>query len=262
MRRPVGERALSSSASWSSSPSSPSAHSKAKPARATSSAIMLSSNKPKTSARPSVVKGDIAGRPFSEAEIFFARFDADSTEQTKGRVLFNPVDLLELAPRRRRLRRRRPHRRHPPPRRRLPATAERTTRLLLNTSDTETRQRRLELAENSKCQSLPSSIPLCELRASVLNLISTGDHHEKTCSSNRHGLRNSPRHQRARSSGPISKKASRASTSRRSSTPATSPRASRPKSATGPSPTTAKTKRSGKSAAATPSSPSAPPARP
>ena len=46
------------------------------------------------SARPSVVKGDIDGRPFSEAEIFFARFDADSTEQTKGRVLFNPVDLL------------------------------------------------------------------------------------------------------------------------------------------------------------------------
>ena len=41
-----------------------------------------------------VVKGDIAGRPFSEAEIFFARFDAESTEQTKGRVLFNPVDLL------------------------------------------------------------------------------------------------------------------------------------------------------------------------
>lgn len=41
-----------------------------------------------------VVKGDIAGRPFSEAEIFFARFDADSTEHTKGRVLFNPADLL------------------------------------------------------------------------------------------------------------------------------------------------------------------------
>jgi 3-hydroxyacyl-[acyl-carrier-protein] dehydratase len=41
-----------------------------------------------------VVKGDIAGRPFSEAEIFFARFDADSTENTKGRVLFNPADLL------------------------------------------------------------------------------------------------------------------------------------------------------------------------
>ena len=28
-----------------------------------------------------VVKGDIDGRPFSEAEIFFARFDADSSEQ-------------------------------------------------------------------------------------------------------------------------------------------------------------------------------------
>jgi 3-hydroxyacyl-[acyl-carrier-protein] dehydratase len=41
-----------------------------------------------------VVKGDVEGRPFSEAEIFFARFDAESTEQTKGRVLFNPVDLL------------------------------------------------------------------------------------------------------------------------------------------------------------------------
>ena len=41
-----------------------------------------------------VVKGDIGGRPFSTAEIFFARFDADSTEQTRGRVLFNPVDLL------------------------------------------------------------------------------------------------------------------------------------------------------------------------
>ena len=41
-----------------------------------------------------VVKGDIDGRPFCEAEIFFARFDADSTEHTKGRVLFNPADLL------------------------------------------------------------------------------------------------------------------------------------------------------------------------
>jgi 3-hydroxyacyl-[acyl-carrier-protein] dehydratase len=41
-----------------------------------------------------IVKGDIDGRPFSEAEIFFARFDADSTEETKGRVLFNPADLL------------------------------------------------------------------------------------------------------------------------------------------------------------------------
>ena len=41
-----------------------------------------------------VVKGDVAGRPFSEAEIFFARFDADSNEETKGRVLFNAADLL------------------------------------------------------------------------------------------------------------------------------------------------------------------------
>lgn len=40
------------------------------------------------------VAGDIAGRPFSEAEIFFARFDPESTENTKGRVLFNPADLL------------------------------------------------------------------------------------------------------------------------------------------------------------------------
>ena len=40
------------------------------------------------------VKGDIAGRPFCDAEIFFARFDADSTPHTKGRVLFNPADLL------------------------------------------------------------------------------------------------------------------------------------------------------------------------
>jgi 3-hydroxyacyl-[acyl-carrier-protein] dehydratase len=40
------------------------------------------------------VKGDIDGRPFCASEIFFARFDADSTEHTKGRVLFNPADLL------------------------------------------------------------------------------------------------------------------------------------------------------------------------
>jgi 3-hydroxyacyl-[acyl-carrier-protein] dehydratase len=39
-----------------------------------------------------VVKGDVAGRPFSEAEIFFARFDADSTEHTNGRVLVDPAD--------------------------------------------------------------------------------------------------------------------------------------------------------------------------
>jgi 3-hydroxyacyl-[acyl-carrier-protein] dehydratase len=40
-----------------------------------------------------VVKGEIDGRPFSEADIFFARFDPESTENTKGRVLFNPDDL-------------------------------------------------------------------------------------------------------------------------------------------------------------------------
>jgi 3-hydroxyacyl-[acyl-carrier-protein] dehydratase len=39
------------------------------------------------------VTGDIDGRPFSEADIFFARFDPESTEQTKGRVLFDPEDL-------------------------------------------------------------------------------------------------------------------------------------------------------------------------
>ena len=41
------------------------------------------------------VVGHIGDRPFSEAEIFFARFDADSTEQTRGRQLFNPADLLK-----------------------------------------------------------------------------------------------------------------------------------------------------------------------
>jgi len=41
------------------------------------------------------VKGDLDGRPFSEADIFFARFTADSSEQTKGKKLFNPADLLE-----------------------------------------------------------------------------------------------------------------------------------------------------------------------
>src|SRR4051812_15323000 len=39
------------------------------------------------------VKGDIAGRPFSEADIFFARYDAESSESTRGRVLFNPYHL-------------------------------------------------------------------------------------------------------------------------------------------------------------------------
>ena len=41
------------------------------------------------------VKGNLDGRPFSEADIFFARFTADSSEQTKGKKLFNPADLLE-----------------------------------------------------------------------------------------------------------------------------------------------------------------------
>jgi 3-hydroxyacyl-[acyl-carrier-protein] dehydratase len=41
------------------------------------------------------VKGDLEGEPYSEAEIFFARFDADSSEHTKGRVLFDPADLLK-----------------------------------------------------------------------------------------------------------------------------------------------------------------------
>ncbi len=39
------------------------------------------------------VKGDIDGRPFSQADIFFARFDPETTEHTKGRVLFNPEHL-------------------------------------------------------------------------------------------------------------------------------------------------------------------------
>lgn len=41
------------------------------------------------------VKGDIDGRPFSEAEIFFARYDAESSENTRGRVLFDPIELLK-----------------------------------------------------------------------------------------------------------------------------------------------------------------------
>jgi 3-hydroxyacyl-[acyl-carrier-protein] dehydratase len=41
------------------------------------------------------VQGDIGGRPFSDAEIFFARYDADSSESTRGRVLFDPVELLK-----------------------------------------------------------------------------------------------------------------------------------------------------------------------
>jgi hypothetical protein len=41
------------------------------------------------------VKGDIDGRPFCEGEIFFARYDADSSENTRGRVLFDPIELLK-----------------------------------------------------------------------------------------------------------------------------------------------------------------------
>jgi 3-hydroxyacyl-[acyl-carrier-protein] dehydratase len=41
------------------------------------------------------VKGDIDGRSFSDAEVFFARYDPDSSESTRGRVLFNPIDLLK-----------------------------------------------------------------------------------------------------------------------------------------------------------------------
>jgi 3-hydroxyacyl-[acyl-carrier-protein] dehydratase len=39
------------------------------------------------------VTGHLGERRFSEAEIFFARFSADSNEQTKGRKLFDPTDL-------------------------------------------------------------------------------------------------------------------------------------------------------------------------
>src|SRR3954465_5240462 len=41
------------------------------------------------------VVGDIDGKPYSQAEIFFARFDADSTASTRGRQLFHPADLLK-----------------------------------------------------------------------------------------------------------------------------------------------------------------------
>ena len=40
-----------------------------------------------------IVKGDIGDRAFSEGEIFFARYDAESSENTRGRVLFNPYHL-------------------------------------------------------------------------------------------------------------------------------------------------------------------------
>ncbi|MFO0789623.1 MAG: 3-hydroxyacyl-ACP dehydratase FabZ family protein [Pirellulales bacterium] len=41
------------------------------------------------------VIGDIDGRPFSEADIFFARYDADASENTRGRTLFDPIELLK-----------------------------------------------------------------------------------------------------------------------------------------------------------------------
>jgi 3-hydroxyacyl-[acyl-carrier-protein] dehydratase len=41
------------------------------------------------------VTGTLDDRRYSEAEIFFARFSADSTELTKGRKLFNPADLYK-----------------------------------------------------------------------------------------------------------------------------------------------------------------------
>lgn len=41
------------------------------------------------------VLGDIDGQPYSHAEIFFARFEADSKNNTRGRQLFHPADLLK-----------------------------------------------------------------------------------------------------------------------------------------------------------------------
>jgi 3-hydroxyacyl-[acyl-carrier-protein] dehydratase len=41
------------------------------------------------------VVGDLSGEPYSQAEIFFARFEADSTAATRGRQLFHPADLLK-----------------------------------------------------------------------------------------------------------------------------------------------------------------------
>ena len=126
MRRPAGERGLPDSASWSCWPSSPSARSKAKPARATRIRYHANIEQAKDFGASVIVKGDIDGRPFSEAEIFFARFDADSTEQTRGRVIVQSRRPARLAPRRRRLRHRRPPGRHPPPRRRLSALRRNT----------------------------------------------------------------------------------------------------------------------------------------
>jgi 3-hydroxyacyl-[acyl-carrier-protein] dehydratase len=39
------------------------------------------------------VTGDLADRRYCEADIFFARFSAESADQTPGRKLFDPADL-------------------------------------------------------------------------------------------------------------------------------------------------------------------------
>jgi 3-hydroxyacyl-[acyl-carrier-protein] dehydratase len=41
------------------------------------------------------VSAHLGDRRFGGAEIFFARFNADSTEQTRGRKLFDPEDLYK-----------------------------------------------------------------------------------------------------------------------------------------------------------------------
>jgi len=40
------------------------------------------------------VTAHVGERPCAEAEIFFARLDAEASEQTKGRQLFDPAHLL------------------------------------------------------------------------------------------------------------------------------------------------------------------------
>ena len=41
------------------------------------------------------VTGEIGNRRFSEAEVFFAQFTADSNELTRGRRLFDPADIFK-----------------------------------------------------------------------------------------------------------------------------------------------------------------------
>jgi 3-hydroxyacyl-[acyl-carrier-protein] dehydratase len=41
------------------------------------------------------VTGQLGDRPFCAADIFFARLSPDSSEQTKGRRLFDPADLYK-----------------------------------------------------------------------------------------------------------------------------------------------------------------------